>query len=71
MAIVCVDCCERDRAFIQENLVSEGFGLQICCCCCPALEKCKELDDKIGCPNAKNGTYNHDTCINCSYSTEE
>ena len=71
MARVCIDRCERDEYFIQDNLTSNGFGDRICCCYCPALEKCKELDDDIGCPYAMNDTYNQDTCINCKYCTDE
>ena len=71
MARVCRDSCERDGDFIKENLTNEEFGYDICCCCCPILEKCKALDDGIGCPKAKDGTYNADTCINCKYCTEE
>lgn len=71
MARFCVDCCERDEDFIQENLIDEGFGWRICCCCCPALEKCKAMDDGIGCLDAKDGTYNANTCIECKYCTEE
>ena len=61
----CIDCCEREDAFIEEHLTNEGYGKYICCCICPALEKCKELDDGFGCSKAKNGMFNSDNYVEC------
>lgn len=71
MAKKCKEKCIRTNEFIKEHLLSKGVDPHTCCCVCPALKICKSLNDGLGCEDALDGTYNDNSCVNCSYLVEK